>query len=441
MIPSFYQTCTIQAFQMLKRLLKFLKSNYHKVVQSIAFYPVLINVLFLVGAIVAIQVEGFDIITKLKKEAPFLFIQDYDTARSILSTFIGGMISLTVFSFTMVMVVLSQASSDFSPRLLPGLVSNKKHQIILGFYIGTLLYCTIILIALGANGLDSNKLGLSTMLAAIFSVGCIGLFVYFIHSISRAIQIHNIIEGIFEESNKFLKDELKKQNSGEVALQYVDTEDWETLRVNKTGYFRGFDIDLMENSIKDLENQIEVLPYLNEHIWKGAPVLRIQGEVTDAQRENLIFCLNISSNRHEVNKGIGGLIKLMEIAVKAMSPGINDPGTAIDAVTKSGQLLGQFLQLPKITSQVLEKEKLILIQNNISAEELMRIVIQPIRLYSKKDSAVMYELIAALRFIERGNNLSDVNKKVVAAELDAMYADIDTYIENTADRARLVKLF
>jgi len=426
---------------MLKRLLKFLKSNYHKVVQSIAFYPVLINVLFLVGAIVAIQVEGFDIITKLKKEAPFLFIQDYDTARSILSTFIGGMISLTVFSFTMVMVVLSQASSDFSPRLLPGLVSNKKHQIILGFYIGTLLYCTIILIALGANGLDSNKLGLSTMLAAIFSVGCIGLFVYFIHSISRAIQIHNIIEGIFEESNKFLKDELKKQNSGEVALQYVDTEDWETLRVNKTGYFRGFDIDLMENSIKDLENQIEVLPYLNEHIWKGAPVLRIQGEVTDAQRENLIFCLNISSNRHEENKGIGGLIKLMEIAVKAMSPGINDPGTAIDAVTKSGQLLGQFLQLPKITSQVLEKEKLILIQNNISAEELMRIVIQPIRLYSKKDSAVMYELIAALRFIERGNNLSDVNKKVVAAELDAMYADIDTYIENTADRARLVKLF
>jgi len=426
---------------MFKRLLKFLKGNYRRVVQSIAFYPVLISGLFLIGAVVAIQLDGFEVVTGLKKDVSFLFIQDYDTARSMLSTFIGGIISLTVFSFTMVMVVLSQASSNFSPRLLPGLVSNKKHQIILGFYIGTLLYCTIILIALGANGLDSNKLGLSTMLAAIFSVGCIGLFVYFIHSISRAIQIHNIIEGIFEESNKFLKDELKKQNSGEVALQYVDTEDWETLRVNKTGYFRGFDIDLMENSIKDLENQIEVLPYLNEHIWKGAPVLRIQGEVTDAQRENLIFCLNISSNRHEENKGIGGLIKLMEIAVKAMSPGINDPGTAIDAVTKSGQLLGQFLQLPKITSQVLEKEKLILIQNNISAEELMRIVIQPIRLYSKKDSAVMYELIAALRFIERGNNLSDVNKKVVAAELDAMYADIDTYIENTADRARLVKLF
>ncbi|MGB5822026.1 MAG: DUF2254 family protein, partial [Saonia sp.] len=165
-------------------LLKFVKSNYRRVIRSIAFYPVLISVLCVLLAMLALTLENWDVIRTIKKNIPYIFIQDYETARSILSVFIGGIISLTVFSFSMVMVVLSQASSNFSPRLLPGLISSNKHQIILGIYVGTLLYCIIILTSLGALGIDADTIGLSTMLAAVLTMVCIGLFVYFIHSIS-----------------------------------------------------------------------------------------------------------------------------------------------------------------------------------------------------------------------------------------------------------------
>ena len=425
----------------MKAVLKIFKRTYRNVLQSIAFYPVLMALIFIITAVIALEIDGSEIAQSVKKKIPFLFIQDYETARSILSTFIGGILSLTVFSFTMVMVVLGQASSDFSPRLLPSLISNKRHQIILGVYIGTLLYCTIVLISLGAYGLDSNTLGLSTMLAALLSVACIGLFVYFIHSISRAIQIHNIIDGIYENCASFLDEGLKRQGTREVGLQYIDTKDWTVFCSNKTGYFRGFDTDLLTNSLKEKENQIEIIPYLNQHIWRNEPALRVRGQVSDDEKKNLIFCLNISSDRHEEDRGIGGLIKLMEIAVKAMSPGINDPGTAIDAVTKLGELLSKFLQFPQIVSEPLPNKNLILIKNSISAEELMRVVVQPIRLYAKKDSTVVYELIEALCFVKKSPNLSNDNKAAVNSELEALRADLDRHIDNETDKQRILKRY
>ena len=92
-----------------------------------------------------IYLEQKDISAHIMEIAPALVIDDTDTAKTILSTLIGGLISLTVFSFSMVMVLLNQASSNFSPRVLPGIVSDQKHQIVLGLYIGTILYNIFIL--------------------------------------------------------------------------------------------------------------------------------------------------------------------------------------------------------------------------------------------------------------------------------------------------------
>ncbi|SDE85245.1 Uncharacterized membrane protein [Pricia antarctica] len=425
----------------MKAIIKFFKRTYHNVLHSIAFYPVLISLIYGVAAVISLKVDSSELVAQLKKDTSYLFIQDYDTVRAMLSTFIGGIISLTVFSFSMVMVVLGQASSDFSPRLLPSLISNKKHQIILGIYVGTLLYCTLILLSLGAYGSDSSAVGLSAMLAALMSVLCIVLFIYFINSISSAIQIHNIIDEIYQSCSTYLEDELKENDPTKIALQYIDTDGWKTIVADKTGYFRGFDRMLMSRSTKEDDNQIEIVPYLNQHMWKGDVALRVKNDISEEAHQNLLFCMDISSDRHEDDKGIGGMIKLMEIAVKAMSPGINDPGTAIGAVTKLGSLLATFLSFPHMVSTSFDKGQMVLIRKNIPTEELMRILVQPIRLYSKQDSAVMYELIKALQFMCRAPGISNDNRTVVGKELGALRSDIEKNIENDFDREQIIALF
>jgi uncharacterized membrane protein len=170
-------------------------------------------------------------------------------------------------------------------------------------------------------------------------------------------------------------------------------------------------------------------------------VFRVKNDISDDDRKNLLFCMDISADRHEDDKGIGSMIKLMEIAVKAMSPGINDPGTAIDAVTKLGSLLAKFMRFPHMVSTTYHQGKLVLVKKNVPAEELMRIVVQPIRLYAKQDSTVMYELIGALQFIKKAPGLSNDNRRTVGNELGALRSDLEKNMENPTDRERIFGLF
>ena len=416
--------------------LKFLKKLYRQILASIAFYPVLISFGFLIFGFIITSVESVEVVNELKEKIPYLIIRDPDVAQTILSTLIGGILSLTVFSFSMVMVVLNQASSNYSPRLLPGLISNKKHQVILGFYIGTLLYSVLILISLGASDISKNSVGLSTMIAAIFGIVCVSLFVYFIDTISKSIQIYNIVDKIFTYSSNLLEEKIETQEESSGESQW-----WRVIRSNKTGYYKGFDNSLMSDYFEENKNVLEILPYKDQHIWEGMPILRIQQKVPDDELKSLLLCFHFSPDKHENNSYTGGMIKLMEVAVKAMSPGINDPGTAIDAVTKIGPLLDKSFKIFPKTSEYLYDDKLKLVKNNVTPDELMRLIIQPIRQYAKQDSSVMYVLINTLLYIKNDSSVLTQGRIAIKRELELVRKDISESIFNEGDRQTIELLF
>ncbi|SEL95156.1 Uncharacterized membrane protein [Aquimarina amphilecti] len=424
----------------MKSKIKFFKRIKSSVFHSIAFYPILISIGFLFLAITFLYLENIEIVTSFKEEVPYLLVQDNETARTILSTLFGGILSLTVFSFTMVMVVLNQASSNFSPRLLPSLISNKKHQVILGFYIGTILYTIIVLMSLGAYGSSTNAVGFSVMIAALLGTFCIGLFVYFIHSISQAIQIHNIIDKIYSLSSKLITKEKKEQEKGKGENRQSEEEYWKIIYSKKSGYYRSFDINLLQESIKNRKNIIEIIPYAEKHIWAGDPILKIKNPISMEEIESLDVCLYILSNRHEDDSAIGGMIKLTEVIVKALSPGINDPGTAINAISKLGLLMQEVLRIRPQTVIWLPNCDITIIHNKISVSELMRIVIEPIRAYAKTDNLVSYELLSALSFVRRNKETYESYIPVIENEITALMNDLKDNITNDKNLKRILEL-
>ncbi len=429
------------SFTGIYKIVRSLKKISYKIVRSIAFYPVLISTGFLLFALVIIFIENSTFISALKEKVPYLFIQDIETASTILATLIGGILSLTVFSFSMVMVVLNQASSNFSPRLLPGLISDKRHQVILGVYIGTLLYCIIIMIFMGAYGIGSESIGTSATMGAIFGVCCVGFFAYFIHNISVAIQIEQITHEIYEESSEFLAKEFKEDIGSQLTSINTDTRNWQLICADRAGYFRNIGEEYLSKEFKKTENSIEIIPYSGQHIWLGDPILLVKNSITQDEKEKLQQSINFSSQRLDVNKGLGGLIKLMEVIVKAMSPGINDPGTAIDAIAKLIELLhAQFKFSPQKIKSV-KNGTLLLIHNYVPAAEVVRMVLQPIRLYAKNDNTVMYELIKGLQSLQTNPEVTQRNKQEIGIELEAIKLTIENTITNSIDKNRILKVF
>ncbi|MEQ3656619.1 MAG: DUF2254 domain-containing protein [Dokdonia sp.] len=417
-----------------KNVLKYVKSLYSSIIHSIAFYPVLICLGFVILAMTILSFETREMADLLKENLSSLYIQHTETARTILSTVIGGILSLTVFSFSMVMVVLNQASSNYSPRLLPGLISDSKHQIILGIYTGTLLYCLLILTSLGSYNSSEDSVGFSTFLGAIFGILCVCLFIYFIHGISVVIQIDHIIEKIYKESDQHLKRTIEKNEACEAPNAI-----WKIIYSTHSGYFSEFDTDLMPKALKEEENTLEILPYIDKHIWEGDPLFRIQKQISSEQLADLQLCVRFVKDQHESSTYIGGLIKLMEIAVKAMSPGINDPGTAIDVITRITLLAVQVFEVPMQTKTASNDDAFTVIQNTIIPSELMRKVFQPIRFYARNDCAVTYQLVRSLNFLFRATQNKPA-KKVIQEELKAIGDGLENSNFSTYDRENITAM-
>ncbi|QLG44964.1 DUF2254 domain-containing protein [Costertonia aggregata] len=418
---------------------KVIKKGYDVAMRSIAFYPVFISFTLFCFAFFTLSFEDFDLVSNMKGDYPYLFIDDTDTARTILSTLIAGILSLTVFSFTMVMVVLNQASSNFSPRLLPGLVSNKRHQLILGCYIGTLLYCTIVLISLGAYELEDSTVGLSTTIAAIFGVCCVGLFVSFIHNISSAVQIQNIVEGIYKRTDTKLDGLLDRELRRKTPLQHLRTDDFTVIASEESGYFQGFDIDLVDSKLFDADLQLIVIPYSSQHILKDSPLLKTSRKLTKEEEGALCFACTVSKDLHDGHHPLLGLIKLMEVAVRAMSPGINDPGTALDVVHKLGPLLHKMVRLPTYTSINANQKGIVVTTTNISTSELLSTILQPIRLYAKNNTTLMIGLIRILDYLNAMGSIYNADKKAIAKEREAIRSDVDSCITNKKDKEEILR--
>ena len=157
--------------------------NYREMISSIGFYPSMLSVLFLTFALITTAVEYSDPAMSVKKVLSVLLVDSEENARTILSTLAGSIISLTVFSFSMVMVVLNSASASLSPRVLPGLITRKSHQLVLGFYLGSIIYTILMLInirTIGNGNMGIPSLGI--FISLVLGLISLGFFVYFIHS-------------------------------------------------------------------------------------------------------------------------------------------------------------------------------------------------------------------------------------------------------------------
>lgn len=378
-------------------------------------------------------------VKKIKEMIPPLFVTDTEAARTMLSSLIGGILSLTVFSFSMVMVVLNQASSNFSPRLLPGLISNKKHQIILGVYIGTLLYCITTLLFLGAYGIDKESMRISVSLGALFGFLCVLFFAYFIHNISTAIQIDQIVKKISKESRDALENRRRFDKEFRVTSLNRDTSNWQIIKSDTNGYFRGFHPKYLPKDYDAQENIIKVLPYEGQYIWKEEIIFRIKESIEKSKVKDVKKATIFSSDRLDRDDEISGLIKLMEVAVKAMSPGINDPGTALDAITKIFEIFHKILKFPPESIIKYDRNNIIVAKKRISTSALFSMILQPIRSYAKKDCVVMTMLIRSLQNLYENISVIPADKNAIENELKAIKIDIEQNIENTMDKQKILK--
>lgn len=412
--------------------------SFFNVVESkIAFYPTLLAFIGFLFAVIMLYLENQGVSKYLIEHAPILVVNNGDTAMTILSALISGLISVVVFSFSMVMLLLSQASSNYSPRLLPGLISDRRHQVILGIYLFTIIYCIFILFSIQPTGDKYQIPGFSVLLGIIETVICIYAFIYFIHNISQSIQISNILQKIFETAKSRLNELIEKEEKD--LDDFPDTEGWYEYHSKKSGYLQNISFTNLIDICEEHDTQLHILPIKGIFVLNGIPLFKSKKELDDETIKKILTNFNFAREELVSDNYTLAFKQITEIIVKAMSPGINDPGTAINGIDYLTELLGIRMR-KKDTSKIKRDDKLYIKLNTVDFEDLIYNIMASIRTYCKHDVVIVQKLLLMFHYLKKQQTEESSYSKVLDKEAANLIKDAEESIENQVDIERVKTL-
>jgi uncharacterized membrane protein len=374
------------------------------------FVPVLIilfSILLSVGLVV------LDSVINLPQNnfTRFFFVNSADSARSILSTISGAMIGVAGTVFSVTLVALTLASSQFGPRLIKNFMYVRLNQVVLGSYISTYLYCLFVLTAIKEEGYTFIP-ALSILVAIFVAMANIVLLIVFIHRIAVSIQADKVISDISAFISSQVKvlfpermgEEADNQESYDLTAIKSDFSKSISVKSPKSGYLQYIDSEtLMEIVTRNhalLELQIRPGSFLVEGMEIG--MLHSNEKIDDEEVAKILQQLVIGATKTAHQDLEFSIHQMVEIAARALSPGVNDPYTAIACIDNLTASLC-YLATAKFPSKFrFDKEKnLRIIANTLDFEGILDAAFNQIRQFSAGSTAVIIRLMEALIIINK----------------------------------------
>jgi uncharacterized membrane protein len=272
-------------------------------------------------------------------------------ASLLLGTVAGSMIAIAGTVFSMTLVALSLASSQLGPRLLRNFMRDAANQVVLGTFVATFVYCLLVLRTIRRADEVAFVPHLSVSIGVLLAIVSIGVLIYFIHHVSVSIQANEVVARIGRE----LEDGIDRLFPGqpgkpgseasttpaEAALPAAFEREARPVGAAEDGYLQRIDADALMALAdqEDLVLRLERRP--GHYLVKGRAMVMVWPG--DRLTETLVGKLNaafvLGNQRNAAQDVEFSFDQLVEIAVRALSPGINDPFTAIACVDRLGSAL------------------------------------------------------------------------------------------------------
>lgn len=341
----------------------------------------------------------------LKDILPDFLLTEVPLAQSILSTLAGAWLTVMTFTFSTTLVVLTTYSSNYSPRIVENFLQQKTTMRVLGTFIGAFLYCISMLFFLNKSFV--GELVLSATIAIVYAFWCIGQFVIFIFSVANSIQAQNLISDLYKEAEEIIS-EYKEKEMG-LRSQHIETERYAftyEIEADSSGYLEAVHSDEILRLIGPGEHRVLVGVRLGDFVGRGQIIAKgyCQNEPEDIKKlkEKLSACFTLKNKRYTVLDYRYSIEKLVDVALRAISPGINDPNTAISCINSLGLLTGQLAQIEG-RYDIVEAEhdeevddpSEVVIENYSLGKDLFAIYSQ-LSNYGKKDLSVIKSMLEAI---------------------------------------------
>ena len=352
-----------------------------------------------------------------------------DGARSLLSTIASSMITVAGTVFSITIAALTLAGSQFGWRLLRNFTKDLGNQIVLGTFVSTFLYCLLILRTVRSEHEGGFVPHVAVTCAVAFAVASVGVLIYFINHMARAIQAESLIAAIGED----LKETIRVLRSASAEKPFVKLfradDPAFSIRADESGYLEHLNRDQLVAFAERKSLLIESCFRPGDFVMRGSEILKIRGAESLDRREqkNLRQAIMLDGQRTPTHDVRFGFRQLTEVAARALSPGINDPHTAMTCADWLSDCLAELASRPNPPScRSGPSGEPRLLEPTVSFQEVSALSFDPFRLYGAKSAIVMIHLLNVLerlgRFVREESYRADLLQHAEEAAQEALKA-------------------
>lgn len=326
---------------------------------------------------------------------------DPQVAQVILGGVATSMMTVVSIVFAILLMTLTLASMQFSPRIIMSFSRDRVTQWTLGVFLGTFSYCMAALPA--ARSLPHPFAPVATVLGAmLLALICVGWLLFFIHHISQAISVNHIVDRIATETEGVIDEVMLWPHWPERLHQTqapAATPDEVAVAAAESGYIRFIDTRRLLVLAKQYRVRIRVLRRVGHFVPAGIPVAMVaKGDrLDDDGRARLLSAFDMGPTRTLQQDVEFGVLQIVDIALKAISPAVNDPSTGINCVDQLSRIMIRFASRQPPDELMFDPPGVIRVSLGwIQFPRLLDAAFEQIRMYAKGDVAVSLRLLRAL---------------------------------------------
>ena len=380
---------------------------------------------------------------------PRLFGAGAEGARLMLSTLAGSMMSVMGITFSMTLVALALASSQYTSRILRNFMGSRVTQITLGVFAGIFVYCLVVLRTIrGGGGVDEFVPSLAVFFAFILALGGVGVLVYFIHHIASSIQASSIIASIAEETIAFIerlfpeklgqgRDEAESPNP---RPHSIGERTWHIVPAAVNGYIQSVDTNALLRLARERKSVVRMERGIGSFVVQNTALASLA--LDQPPDQETIAALNnaysVGHHRTVEQDPAFGVRQLVDIALKALSPGVNDTSTAVMCVDYLTAILAQLASRKFPASLRYEGDELRVVTIAPTFESLLAEAFDQIRESAEGNISIMARMLSAFEILA-DLTASPSRRRALHEQVQWIAELAGRTTEATHDRKRIAK--
>ena len=343
-----------------------------------------------------------------------------DSARSVLAVVAGATMTFAGIAFSVSLLLISLASSQYSPRVVHGLFRDPFNKRVMGIVIGTFTYCLVVLRAVREPLEDSAGAvvpSVSILLAAVLGVVSVLSIIAFISHSAHLMDVSKILHRVTDEALVQVRTTWTESQTADPESEIEAPQgDGFTVTFDRHGWVQQIDQDALLASLEP-ESCMQLETVAGRYAIPNMPLCRIWPDPADEDRavRSATAAVAVGETRTMQQDITYGVRQLVDVALKALSPGVNDPTTAQDALFHLGAVVRELLvRHPPARQQTASDGRVLLLPQAITHEDVIELAFDEVRVASARQPTVQVYLLEILHLLMVSLEASD-RAEVIAA--------------------------